>query len=303
MAVKGEGRTLVVVLLMLLGFANIYTDAISDRMSFGFNEEADYIELGDFIETDGINMDSSSTCDFTQFGSNHSAVLPPLDECEKFKLIAGEIYHRGTSEDDKQSILEAHNKLRNKVAGGSEKKGNPGPQPSGANLIELVWNDQLAVSAQGWANQCAVKHDKAGNRQTCEYRTVGQNVAHKRGGKKNIPSTRRWDKIVNNLYNEVKNMPDYVVDKLQKVPKGSVGHYTQLIWAKTREVGCGAVFYYLYKEKKGKLRKTYGRTFVCNYGPSGNFKGGQVYERGSPASNCENGVSTTYENLCAPLSE
>ena len=34
------------------------------------------------------------------------------------------------------------------VASGSEIRGDPGPQPSGSNIRELVWNDELARVAQ-----------------------------------------------------------------------------------------------------------------------------------------------------------
>lgn len=48
------------------------------------------------------------------------------------------IYSGVTSDDDKQAVVDAHNDLRRHVAQGNEDKGDPGPQPSAANMREIV---------------------------------------------------------------------------------------------------------------------------------------------------------------------
>jgi hypothetical protein len=49
---------------------------------------------------------------------------------------------------------------------------------------------------------------------------------------------------------------------------GACGHYTQLVWSATREVGCGV----------GSCPKLEFRTtLVCNYWPAGNFIGERPY--------------------------
>ena len=56
------------------------------------------------------------------------------------------------------------------------------------------------------------------------------------------------------------------------------GHYTQMAWADTRYVGCGATicpsggYDYLF--------------LICEYYPSGNFNGNRPYNSGSPCSEC-----------------
>jgi len=322
MAATGEERTtrlllLLMGLLLVVGCTRATAQDVDDTDGSVFDdltfedeeleEDSEYFEIDD-IESLIRSITNSSDCDWSQFGSNHTVNLTPLDECEKFKMDPGPIYLREISEDDKKAILEIHNNLRSRVAAGKEKKGNPGPQPSATNIQELVWNDQLAVAAQAWADQCAVKHDKHKNRQTCDHRIddkryTGQNVAHKRGKPKK-PTTWHSTKFIQSLYKEVKNMPESFVEKFGKPPKGNIGHYTQVIWARTQQVGCGVVYYKLYKKKpNGTFRTHKARSFVCNYFPSGNIKGGQVYERGDTASNCKNGVSTNYPSLCAPPSE
>lgn len=70
---------------------------------------------------------------------------------------------------------------------------------------------------------------------------------------------------------------------------GVYGHYTQIIWAKTKAVGCGGVIY-----EDGIFTK---QLVICNYGESGNVLGFPVYKIGEPCSACPNG---TYceESLC-----
>lgn len=49
-----------------------------------------------------------------------------------------------------------------------------------------------------------------------------------------------------------------------------IGHYTQLVWAKSTKIGCGIVKY-----KELFFNKKY---LVCNYGPAGNYMDRPVYE-------------------------
>ena len=48
----------------------------------------------------------------------------------------------------KDSIVSKHNELRSKVANGQEDKGVDGTQPKAANMMEIVWSDELALVAQ-----------------------------------------------------------------------------------------------------------------------------------------------------------
>jgi hypothetical protein len=59
------------------------------------------------------------------------------------------------------------------VATGRESRGSSGGQPSAANMREMVWDEELAVVAQRWADQCTFDHDQ--ERSVVRFR-VGQNV-------------------------------------------------------------------------------------------------------------------------------
>lgn len=63
------------------------------------------------------------------------------------------------SEAEIQQILKLHNDFRAKIAIGMEHRGCPGPQPSAANMQELIWDHNMAAVAQKWADQCMFQHD------------------------------------------------------------------------------------------------------------------------------------------------
>ncbi|XP_042225482.1 uncharacterized protein LOC121868707 isoform X2 [Homarus americanus] len=187
-------------------------------------------------------------CKYAKFTPDHSFCQPKNSDCG--------IKFGGVTNTEKKNILQVHNEFRNKVARGEEERGSPGPQPSAANMLELVWNDELAQVAQAWSNTCPTGHDC----QMCRHLldrdyVVGQNLYWSWG------------------FND-----------------------TELVWAETQEVGCGAVYHgpCVY----GILNFNFCKTYVCNYGPSGNFLGRPVYKVGPPASQCPTEVSPTYKGLC-----
>ena len=57
---------------------------------------------------------------------------------------------------DRQAILDAHNKARQSVA-----QGRVSGQPGATKMLEMVWDEQLAQVAQRWADTCTIAHDKS----------------------------------------------------------------------------------------------------------------------------------------------
>ena len=112
---------------------------------------------------------------------NVTSYQGPSDTC------AAKTVHRDITSTAKQAIVDKHNEIRAKVARGEETNGN---QPGASNMKKLVWkwrcftqilnlspqvwNDELAVIAQRWADQCSFDHDT--NRQKTDGIWVGQNL-------------------------------------------------------------------------------------------------------------------------------
>lgn len=224
-------------------------------------------------------------CDYGEIHADHTMLLPPNDECDVKKT--------GITDEDKELILKMHNELRAKVAKGNESLGLPGPQPSAARMHQLIWNEELAKIAQAWALQCPTGHDVERKRRLCsrKYRT-GQNINYHWGS---FDKGSLWQTAIENWYSEVKDVDNKSAAAFPLRPPRKIGHYTQLVWGTTTEVGCGTVYYETVR--KG-ITYTHSITHVCNYGPAGNVVRRPLYEHGEAASNCPDGVSVEYPALC-----
>ena len=178
--------------------------------------------------------------------------------------------------------MDKHNELRRKVAKGKETIGN---QPAAANMNELVWDEELAVSAQRWTDQCVSGHDH--NRRVPSEKFVGQNYAETSSSVNS--GVTDYTKFVQMWYDEVKDFKSGVSSFKTGSPNtGVIGHYTAVVWAETKKVGCG----YVHIQKNG----WYTKIMNCNYSPGANLMGAPVYIEGPTASKC------TKENdgLCSP---
>jgi len=181
---------------------------------------------------------------------------------------------------DKNTLVEKHNALRAQVANGQQSG-----QPSAANMKKLKWSDELAKTAQRWADQCPQHHDT--NRKSPDFpMQPGQNMADSWNSANNFD----WglETRVQSWYNEVKDWPASNIGAFSSDgATGTIGHYTQVVWAETEFVGCGVIYY-----KDGSSSAAnfpYRKTLVCNYYPPGNWRGQPVYQTGAPGSACSNG--------------
>ncbi|KAL4972582.1 CAP domain-containing protein [Aspergillus desertorum] len=120
------------------------------------------------------------------------------------------------------------------------------------NAAALSWNETLADYAMNWAKGCRRAHSSGlyGENLAYEYRNASSAV-------------RAWgDEAA--LYDFSK-------------PTGSneeTGHFTQLVWKSTREIGCAAVDCGLTDSDNGEERtRAQGWYVVCEYMPAGNVVG------------------------------
>ena len=88
-------------------------------------------------------------------------------------------------------------------------------------------------------------------------------------------------------------------------PRGA-GHYTQVVWAESEEVGCGFTYYRVGThvscspiiQKNLQEDIWFRQLVVCNYAVAGNFMYKAMYLQGEACSQCPTGYSCE-DGLCA----
>ncbi|XP_049765600.1 venom allergen 3-like [Schistocerca cancellata] len=148
---------------------------------------------------------------------------------------------------EKKALLDTHNGLRSRVALGQGWSPNSthDAQPKAANMRQMYWDDELASTAQRWADRCdsfytTRPHDEC--RDSPRF-PVGQNVVTTAY---NFPLPKDVRSRVREWYNEIEDFdPSWVSSfSLQPVEDRPTAHYTQLVWGWTYLLGCGrAVFH------------------------------------------------------------
>jgi pathogenesis-related protein 1 len=146
-----------------------------------------------------------------------------------------------TEPPDMAGMLEAHNAARAAVM--------PAASPA---IPPLTWSGTVADAAQSWASQCNFSHDAG---------MYGQNIYAS-----TADSTP--DQVVAAWVAEVANY-DYATNSCSMV----CGHYTQVVWRDSTELGCGV--------QSCTTGSPFGsgswQIYVCNYSPPGNFVGQKPY--------------------------
>ena len=181
----------------------------------------------------------------------------------------------------KQAILNAHNDARRKATARSG---------AAANMFELKWNDNLAKRAQDWANDC-----KRGHRyqDSCTGTHLGQNLYYSYNSRytSSAASTMDVTMAVASWDGEKK---DYTYSSLSCAAGKVCGHHTQVVWANSKEIGCGIKYC---PNGITNLSWPSGVVIACNYDPPGNYYGQKPYNTGAAGSQCRNG-KTSDGKLC-----
>jgi len=214
----------------------------------------------------------------------------PSDSCSSKTVL------RELSSEAQQAIVEKHNELRRKIAKGEETSNLAGGnQPAASNMRKLVWNDELAVIAQRWADQCTFEHDES--RHKADGTKAGQNLFLK-GSSNQYTFEELMQTVADESslawYLEVES-PGYNSNDIDPFKNpGAAGHYTQVVWAETEEIGCGFTYY---NEKVGPFN-AFKQLVVCNYAKNGNTLSKPMYLQGEACSQCPDGY-TCEDGLCA----
>ncbi|KAJ8971424.1 hypothetical protein NQ317_018159 [Molorchus minor] len=99
------------------------------------------------------------------------------------------------------------------------------------------------------------------------------------------------------MYDEIKDIQAGVIDSFKSTDPAT-GHFTQVVWAATTEIGCGM-------SKSGDQKPLLSATYyvACNYGVGGNMLGAKIYTRGPACSQCKNGLkcNSDYPGLCGEI--
>lgn len=192
----------------------------------------------------------------------------------------------GLTDQGRTMVLDKHNELRSKLARGEE-----AGQPTAANMRRLTWSAELEAVAQRWADQCTFGHDKVKTKQDGTY--VGQNafVAVSEAKSPVDSMMAGMGAAVKAWYDEV-TTPGFKAENIAPyVFTSGTGHYTQVVWAATTEVGCG----WSYFREAGFVKNL----LICNYSVGGNMPGVNMYELGAPCSSCPAGTACDSEDLCS----
>ncbi|NWQ79695.1 CRIS2 protein, partial [Columbina picui] len=139
--------------------------------------------------------------------------------------------------DQQKVIVDKHNTLRR------------GVRPTASNMLKMEWNLPAAVNAQNWANQCTLSHSPPDLRKTNVQ--CGENIFMSTGP---FP----WADVIQSWYNEEKDF-EYGIGA--KTAGAVIGHFTQLIWYSSYQVGCAVAYC---------PKNQFNYFYVCQYCPPGN---------------------------------
>lgn len=125
--------------------------------------------------------------------------------------------------------------------------------PAATPIPPLAWSGEVAAAAQAYADGCVFEHSGSG---------YGENLYA-------TTSSATPAKVVTSWVSEKADY-DYASDDCSD----TCGHYTQVVWAESRRLGCGVA-----NCTEGSPFDGGGawQIWVCNYDPPGNFLGELPY--------------------------
>jgi pathogenesis-related protein 1 len=118
----------------------------------------------------------------------------------------------------------------------------------------LTWSAELAAGAQAWADRCEFEHSAGGG-------AYGENLF--------AGTNTTAIEAVDGWYSEIKSY-DFAAPGSSQ----GTGHFTQLVWKNSTQLGCGMA-------RCGNIFPTFGGAwlYVCRYAPPGNMNGADEYQK------------------------
>jgi pathogenesis-related protein 1 len=157
--------------------------------------------------------------------------------------------HVALTASERTELLVAHNAVRASAS--------PTPSPA---LPALTWSPDLEIAAQRWADGCQWRHTP-----NLGAMGMGQNLAG--GGPQ---ASWALTDFVTGWADEAV-FYDYAANTC--AAGEACGHYTQLVWRGTAEVGCGVA---MCPSAPPTFTQPW-KYLVCNYSPPGNWVGQRPY--------------------------
>jgi len=194
--------------------------------------------------------------------------------------------------EQKAIILDHHNKLR---------------RQEGSSSMELMaWNESLAETAMMLAKQCRFDH---WHKTAVELPSGGWVP---RRGQNLAMNTVKFESYTYGIQLWYDEKIGYNYDTRQcdtsKVSEaGTCGHYTQVVWASSRQVGCTYAVCNGLTQKGKQMKNAQKGTkvfyLVCDYLPAGNMQDKnhitlRPYKKGPPCSQCTSGAGWCSDRLC-----
>ncbi|XP_030050990.1 cysteine-rich venom protein TEL1-like [Microcaecilia unicolor] len=158
--------------------------------------------------------------------------------------------------ENQNAVVDEHNSLRRQVS------------PTASNMRKMRWNATIAANAQRWADTCAEAHSQRSDRQINGL-ICGENLY--------MSSTpNSWSMATQVWYAEDK---DFVYGEGPKTEGAVTGHYTQVVWDHSYELGCAIAYC---------PDATYQGFYVCQYFEAGNYLNriNTPYKEGIPCGDC-----------------
>ncbi|CAH0547732.1 unnamed protein product [Brassicogethes aeneus] len=191
-----------------------------------------------------------------------------LASCRNSQPCLTSVMDEGMNDNDRLRILELHNNLRKRIREGREVKH---PIPAPGELLDLEYDMNLERIAresiklvtcdEGYILEDANFGDIGMNRYT--HQTSSLDMALEKFPTKN--TNGKWSNAFRHFTRE---KHDFEYKKInQPLP------YTQVIWGKTRRIGCAYIF-----GTKDDPETPYSKYYLCHYYPGGNVFNKFPYE-------------------------